>query len=122
VVAQDRLEEAGDNVPAEVAREVVVGWWRAEAFYDGRPSSCWAAEWEHWVDLDVTLGDSGRQTSQPDQAGYLVPTRPVVACLPRCPPAGLMPPLLDGDAAAVPVLRQLLRADHGSRVRATLPT
>ena len=86
---------------------LAVGWLRGEAFYQGRPTSYWAAELEDWDMMEYHALGEGRVC------------RHVVTISRREP--GLFtelwqklsgqgedrPPLFSGDPAAEPVLREL---------------
>jgi hypothetical protein len=118
---------------------VVWGWLRGEAFYQGRPTSYWAAELAHWDmpvhpppkdwgswRLQIWISHAFSPTSAPIEERFkqfrdwLLPPNEevqsrtaeefVISCLRG-------PPLLSGDAAARPVLEQL--AQHrDSKIRA----
>src|SRR4051794_19902865 len=93
----------------------LVGWWRGEPFYRGRPASHWADEMRAYQQGDF-MGEGYRESvvrpSGPlaglrERLGYYVPRESV--------PAGRLP-WASGDPAAVPVLTTLL-TDHDRNVR-----
>lgn len=87
----------------------VVGWWRAEARYQGKPTSYWAAEASQWDEVDLTgLAQAHRLWLRRDSwwDRYIGRRQP-----------SDLPPLVAGDAAALPVLQELLRAEGDARVR-----
>jgi hypothetical protein len=65
---------------------------RGEPFYDGRPASWWAAEWDHWPAMDH------------DQ------NRPY-------PAVSFVPPLLKGDHPAALPLLESLESHESAKVR-----
>jgi hypothetical protein len=83
----------------------VRGWLRGEAFYDGRPTSYWAAEIQRWDTLFEVAGGAphdqyckySRRHGWPRWLEYSLP-------------APEWPKLLDGDPDGLPVLLEL--ADH----------
>ncbi len=77
----------------------VRGWLRGEAFYDGRPTSYWAAEIEQW-DYSAS-GESNAMTETWSRRP------PWPRWLERFLPKAEWPRLLDGDADALQVLQEL---------------
>jgi hypothetical protein len=87
----------------------LVGWWRGEPFYDGRPASYWSAALAPLSSHYKLYGSAAEiECYAPDclfpalrrRLGMVVPTRLLTD--------GEVP-MGQGDAAAVPVLRALLR-------------
>jgi hypothetical protein len=79
----------------------VVGWWRHESFYQGRPTSYWRSELDQWYIYHQPSGGKTiwRRHDPWDHA-------PGWACwMAR---DNFAPPLMDGDPAAEPVLTELL--------------
>lgn len=83
---------------------VVIRWLRGEAFYEGRPSSYWAAEIESWECTHGPWfrhcegwGEFARKPTLPAFIRKIVPE-----------PKAKWPSLLDGDPEGLPVLRELL--------------
>jgi hypothetical protein len=82
---------------------IVVGWMRDEAFYQGRPSSYWAAEirlWEctkkPWIRHCMGHKEYHRRPFLPDVLARFVPV-----------PEPIWPSLFDGDTAGLDVLTEL---------------
>src|SRR5690349_20556625 len=95
------------TVPA--VRWPLVGWWRGEPFYDGRPASYWSATVAPMSSHYKLYGPAAEiECYAPDclmpalwrRLGLVVPTRLLTEA---------EVPLGQGDPAAVPVLRVLLR-------------
>jgi hypothetical protein len=107
----------------------VIGWWRGEAFYQDRPSSWWAREIQQSYSWSWPWGspaaDHARASGPIVWQRQSAPTLAEQLCrqINGGPSLNAMvealmaePPLLDGDEAALPVLRELLRHED-SKVR-----
>jgi len=86
------------------------GWLRGEAFYQGRPTSYWAREILHWQPCVSGSTTHGAFTFH---STYYTRRQDIPAILTRFVPASFLgpsdwPPLFDGDAAGLPVLKELL--------------
>ena len=94
---------------------VVWGWLRGEAFYDGRPTSYWAAQIEPW-DSYCSLGGHGSLGWFQVDCHYVRKLSPFHRWLKRYvnTPESTWPAILDGDREAQAVLQQLL--EHPSDV------
>jgi hypothetical protein len=90
---------------------VVWGWLRGEAFYQGRPTSYWRGDydnWTPWFNCAARPGPDGRlwlvhESAWMRKFSYFSLDR----WLGR-PRSTEIPPLLQGDPQAMPVLRELL--------------
>jgi hypothetical protein len=79
----------------------VVGWWRGEAFFQGRPSSYWLARW-HWLNRERSRPEQWARKYFGDGCGDVIW-------------GDQSPPKF--DSTAVPVLIELLN-DSSPQVRA----
>jgi hypothetical protein len=92
----------------ESATHVGRGWLRGEAFFDGRPTSYWAAELAQWEIVEIGGGGGrhwpvyGRRSPWPKWLERYMPIQKAE-----------WPALLDGDADASSVLHAL--CNHPSR-------
>jgi hypothetical protein len=84
----------------EYVTHVGRGWLCGEAFFDGRPTSYWAAEIQQW-EFHCSAGESNGHSE------YFVRRSPWPGWQERYLPKGEWPQLLNGDADAFPVLQQL---------------
>jgi hypothetical protein len=84
---------------------VIRGWLRGEAFYDGRPTSYWAAEIERWEWDGKPIWYRHCEGTKQYRHRPLLPGR-LGALIPE--PEAPWPALLDGDKEGLPVLNELL--------------
>jgi hypothetical protein len=100
----------------EYSTHVMGGWLRGEAFYDGRPTSCWREQIDGWVARFDSLDDAERHLRSTSIISSMVPIppRPTIwgrVCISLHLPAlrtdAELPGILIGDPEAEAVWREL---------------
>jgi hypothetical protein len=81
----------------------VVGWGRGEAFYQGRPTSYWSRELNRWISASTQQGTA---TTDLIEQWFI--------WLGLASPDSKQPTILEGQADAIPVLRELAKDERPS--------